>query len=143
MGSTRILEEHSDTYVVKMRLFCLSLTLPQSPLLLSLFSTALPLTRYTSPVLWAAADSIAAWALVRIWRLRTGAKSTARDIQVAALCVHSSQRAAHCSLVTRTVIYSTHISYFPVWRFQRLHLRMRYPFSLSCVRQVVSGNTVS
>ncbi|KAI1793275.1 PIG-U-domain-containing protein [Ganoderma leucocontextum] len=56
-----------------------------SPLLLSLFATALPLTRYTSPVLWAAADSVAASALVRIWRLRTGATSTARDRQVAAL----------------------------------------------------------
>ncbi|EJF61100.1 PIG-U-domain-containing protein [Dichomitus squalens] len=56
-----------------------------SPLLLSLFSTALPLTRYTSPVLWTAADVLAAWALARIWRLRTGAKYTKRDKQVIAL----------------------------------------------------------
>ncbi|RDX49926.1 PIG-U-domain-containing protein [Lentinus brumalis] len=56
-----------------------------SPLLLSLFSTVLPLTPYTSPVLWTAADAVAAWALVRIWRLRTGAKLTSRDGQVAAI----------------------------------------------------------
>lgn len=75
-------------------LISLLLTSPQSPLLLSLFSTALPLTPYTSLVLWAATDSVAAWALVRIWRLRVGAKSTTRDWQVAALYVHSSYRAA-------------------------------------------------
>ncbi|KAI0755146.1 PIG-U-domain-containing protein [Daedaleopsis nitida] len=56
-----------------------------SPLLLSLFSTVLPLTRYTSPVLWTAADAIGAWALVRIWRFRTGAKATSKDGQVAAM----------------------------------------------------------
>ncbi|RPD62216.1 PIG-U-domain-containing protein [Lentinus tigrinus ALCF2SS1-7] len=56
-----------------------------SPLLLSLFSTVLPLTPYTSPLLWTAADAVAAWALVRIWRLRTGAKTTSRDGQVAAM----------------------------------------------------------
>ncbi|KAI0352652.1 PIG-U-domain-containing protein [Trametes cingulata] len=56
-----------------------------SPLLLSLFSTVLPLTPYTSPLLWTAADAVAAWALVRIWRLRTGAKKTSRDRQIAAL----------------------------------------------------------
>ncbi|KAI0366878.1 PIG-U-domain-containing protein [Pilatotrama ljubarskyi] len=56
-----------------------------SPLLLSLFSTVLPLTPYTSALLWTAADAVAAWALVRIWRLRTGAKKTSRDRQIAAL----------------------------------------------------------
>ncbi|KAI0662059.1 PIG-U-domain-containing protein [Cubamyces menziesii] len=56
-----------------------------SPLLLSLFSTVLPLTPYTSPIVWTAVDTIAAWALVRIWRLRTGAKKTPRDRQIAAL----------------------------------------------------------
>ncbi|OSD07401.1 PIG-U-domain-containing protein [Trametes coccinea BRFM310] len=56
-----------------------------SPSLLSLFSTVLPLTPYTSPILWTAADAVAAWALVRIWRLRTGAKETSRDGQIAAL----------------------------------------------------------
>ncbi|KAI0822014.1 PIG-U-domain-containing protein [Trametes gibbosa] len=56
-----------------------------SPLLLSLFSTVLPLTRYTSPLLWTAVDSVAAWTLVRIWRLRTGAKHTSRDTQIASL----------------------------------------------------------
>ncbi|CDO71705.1 hypothetical protein BN946_scf184915.g49 [Trametes cinnabarina] len=56
-----------------------------SPLLLSLFSTVLPLTRYTSPILWTAVDSGAAWALVQIWRLRAGAKRTSRDGQIYAL----------------------------------------------------------
>ncbi|KAI0714022.1 PIG-U-domain-containing protein [Cerioporus squamosus] len=56
-----------------------------SPLSLSLFSTVLPLTPYTSPIIWTAADAVAAWALVRIWRLRTGAKVTSRDGQVAAM----------------------------------------------------------
>ncbi|KAI0769059.1 PIG-U-domain-containing protein [Trametes elegans] len=56
-----------------------------SPLLLSLFSTVLPLTPYTSPVLWTTVDAVAAWALVRIWRLRAGAKETSRDGQIAAL----------------------------------------------------------
>ncbi|KAH9889837.1 PIG-U-domain-containing protein [Cubamyces lactineus] len=56
-----------------------------SPLLLSLFSTVLPLTPYTSPILWTAVDTVAAWALVRIWRLRTGTKKTSRDKQIAAL----------------------------------------------------------
>ncbi|KAH9924279.1 PIG-U-domain-containing protein [Epithele typhae] len=60
-------------------------TFRHSPLLLSLFSTVLPLTPYTSPVLWTAADAVAAWALVQIWRLRTSTKKTSRDNQVAAL----------------------------------------------------------
>ncbi len=117
----------------------LLLTLSQSPLLLSLFSTALPLTRYTSPVLWAAADSITAWALVRIWRLRTGAKSTSRDWQVAALYVHSSHHAAFRSS-SPLAIYTIHISYSLVWRSRRLRSRMPFLFFLSCVRPVVSGS---
>ncbi|KAI0643137.1 PIG-U-domain-containing protein [Trametes meyenii] len=56
-----------------------------SPLLLSLFSTVLPLTRYTSPIIWTAVDATAAWALLQIWRLRTGAKKTSRDRQIVAL----------------------------------------------------------
>ncbi|KAI0688905.1 GPI transamidase subunit PIG-U [Earliella scabrosa] len=56
-----------------------------SPLLLSLFSTVIPLAPYTSPLLWIAADAVTAWALVRIWRYRTGAKATTRDGLVAAL----------------------------------------------------------
>ncbi|KAI0632021.1 PIG-U-domain-containing protein [Trametes polyzona] len=56
-----------------------------SPLLLSLFSTVVPLTPYTSPILWTAVDSVAAWALLKIWRLRVGATKTSRDWQVASL----------------------------------------------------------
>ncbi len=68
----------------------------KSPLLLSLFSTVLPLTPYTSPIFWTAADAVAAWALVRIWRLRTGAKATSRDGRVAAMYVltHSLRNAS-------------------------------------------------
>ena len=109
MGSTRTQEEHSDTYVAISDLCSLLLNLHQSPLLLSLFSTALPLTRYTSPVLWAAADSIAAWALVRIWRLRSGAKSTTRDRQVAALYVHSSQRISHIVHTSHSYLFNPYI----------------------------------
>ncbi|KAH9941070.1 PIG-U-domain-containing protein [Amylocystis lapponica] len=56
-----------------------------SPLLLSLFSTVVPLTRYTTPLLWTASDAIAAWALVRIWRLRQNVRESQRDGLIAAL----------------------------------------------------------
>ncbi|KAF8491028.1 GPI transamidase subunit PIG-U [Gautieria morchelliformis] len=43
----------------------------QSPILLSLFSTILPLSpALLSPLLWTLCDGIGAWSLSRIWRLR-------------------------------------------------------------------------
>ncbi|EKM51883.1 uncharacterized protein PHACADRAFT_177290 [Phanerochaete carnosa HHB-10118-sp] len=57
-----------------------------SPLLLSLFSTVLPLNRYTSPLLWTISDAVAAWALVQIWRARQQLKSkSSRDSLIAAV----------------------------------------------------------
>ncbi|OCH84913.1 PIG-U-domain-containing protein [Obba rivulosa] len=55
-----------------------------SPLLLSVFSTVFPLTRFTSPILWTACDAVAAWALVRIWRARQNIAGSMRDTLVAA-----------------------------------------------------------
>ena len=81
-GSFRHVSENTNLGFHSSRSRC-----TQSPLLLSFFSTALPLTHYTSPVLWAAADILAAWALERIWRLRTGLQRTKRDAQVVALYV--------------------------------------------------------
>ncbi|KAI0927260.1 hypothetical protein AcV5_007840 [Taiwanofungus camphoratus] len=56
-----------------------------SPLLLSLFSTVIPLTRATSAVLWTVSDAAAAWALVRIWRARQNVSSSPRDGLIAAI----------------------------------------------------------
>ncbi|OBZ71406.1 GPI transamidase component GAB1 [Grifola frondosa] len=55
-----------------------------SPLLLSLFSTVLPLTRLTASLLWTASDAIGAWALIHIWRSRQNVKSSPRDGLLAA-----------------------------------------------------------
>ncbi|PCH40240.1 PIG-U-domain-containing protein [Wolfiporia cocos MD-104 SS10] len=56
-----------------------------SPLLLSLFSTFLPLNPTTSPLLWTASDVVAAWSLVKIWRVRSGVSHNPRDGLIAAL----------------------------------------------------------
>ncbi|KAL6301989.1 PIG-U-domain-containing protein [Sparassis latifolia] len=56
-----------------------------SPLLLSLFSTVLPLNEYSSPLIWTACDAVAAWALVRIWRSRQNVSASSRDVLLAAL----------------------------------------------------------
>lgn len=55
-----------------------------SPLLLSLFSTVLPLTERTSPLLWTTCDALAAWATVRIWRTRQNVPVSSRDGLLAA-----------------------------------------------------------
>ncbi|EMD39546.1 hypothetical protein CERSUDRAFT_150075 [Gelatoporia subvermispora B] len=55
-----------------------------SPLLLSVFSTVFPLTRFTSPILWTICDAVAAWALVQIWRARQNVASSPRDVLIAA-----------------------------------------------------------
>ncbi|GJE88253.1 PIG-U domain-containing protein [Phanerochaete sordida] len=56
-----------------------------SPLLLSLFSTVLPLNRHTAALLWTASDALAAWALVQIWRARQQLTAkTPRDSLIAA-----------------------------------------------------------
>ncbi|CCL99265.1 uncharacterized protein FIBRA_01280 [Fibroporia radiculosa] len=55
-----------------------------SPLLLSLFSTVLPLTTLTAPLLWTACDAVSAWALVNIWRARLNVSHSSRDALVAA-----------------------------------------------------------
>ncbi|KAL1695025.1 GPI transamidase subunit PIG-U [Schizophyllum commune] len=55
-----------------------------SPLLLSLFTTILPNSRWAAHLLWTAADAIAAWALVAIWRRRQGVAESSRDWLVAA-----------------------------------------------------------
>ncbi|KAI0789795.1 PIG-U-domain-containing protein [Abortiporus biennis] len=56
-----------------------------SPLLLSLFSTAIPLQRHVSAFLWTASDAVAAWALVKIWRSRKKLQSSSRDGLIAAM----------------------------------------------------------
>ncbi|KIP10239.1 hypothetical protein PHLGIDRAFT_28605 [Phlebiopsis gigantea 11061_1 CR5-6] len=57
-----------------------------SPLLLSLFSTALPLNRFTAALIWTASDAAAAWALVHTWRARQQVKGkTSRDSLIAAV----------------------------------------------------------
>ncbi|CAL1712897.1 unnamed protein product [Somion occarium] len=56
-----------------------------SPLLLSLFSTALPLNKFTSACLWTACDAISAWALVKIWRARQRVSQSSRDSLIAAI----------------------------------------------------------
>lgn len=81
----------------------------QSPLLLSLFSTVLPLTPYTSPILWTAVDAVAAWALVRIWRYRAGVKTFSKDGQIAALYVLVYLLEA-LTIAALIGTYSTHIS---------------------------------
>ena len=63
------------------------LTRMKSPLLLSLFTTILPNSRWAAHLLWTAADAIAAWALVAIWRRRQGVAESSRDWLVAASCV--------------------------------------------------------
>ncbi|KZT11899.1 PIG-U-domain-containing protein [Laetiporus sulphureus 93-53] len=56
-----------------------------SPLLLSLFSTILPLTRITSPIVWTAVDGAAAWALIDVWRARINVLKGSREGLIAAL----------------------------------------------------------
>ncbi|KAL1743385.1 GPI transamidase subunit PIG-U [Schizophyllum fasciatum] len=55
-----------------------------SPLLLSLFTTVLPNSRWSAHLLWTAADVIAAWSLVTIWRRRQSMSQSSRDWIVAA-----------------------------------------------------------
>ena len=64
-----------------------SLSLSQSPLYLSIFSTFLPLNQVTSPVTWTLVDAVSAYALVQTWRARSGVSKSKRDILLAALCV--------------------------------------------------------
>ncbi|KAI0802080.1 GPI transamidase subunit PIG-U [Irpex lacteus] len=56
-----------------------------SPLLLSAFTTLLPLKDVISKVLWTASDAVAAWSLVRIWRARQRVPKSSRDVLIAAL----------------------------------------------------------
>ncbi|KAK7681583.1 hypothetical protein QCA50_015316 [Cerrena zonata] len=56
-----------------------------SPLLLSLFSTVLPLNDVTSKLLWTTCDAISVWSLVQIWRTRQRLSSTSRDGLIAAI----------------------------------------------------------
>lgn len=56
-----------------------------SPLLLSAFTTFLPLKSFFSKVIWAAADATAAWSLVEIWRTRQRVQKSSRDTLIAAL----------------------------------------------------------
>ncbi|KZT73926.1 PIG-U-domain-containing protein, partial [Daedalea quercina L-15889] len=60
-------------------------TFRHSPLLLSLFSTIIPLNETTAPFLWTAIDALAAWSLVSIWRARQNVSSSTRDSLIAAL----------------------------------------------------------
>ncbi|KAI0087819.1 PIG-U-domain-containing protein [Irpex rosettiformis] len=56
-----------------------------SPLLLSAFTTLLPLKDPISKLLWTACDAAAAWSLVKIWRLRQRVGKSSRDGLIAAL----------------------------------------------------------
>ncbi|KAF8530385.1 PIG-U-domain-containing protein [Hysterangium stoloniferum] len=51
----------------------------QSPLLLTLFSTLLPLSPVLSPLLWTLCDGIGAWCLSQIWKLRRSSESEQRS----------------------------------------------------------------
>ncbi|KAI0689071.1 GPI transamidase subunit PIG-U [Cytidiella melzeri] len=56
-----------------------------SPLLLSAFTTLLPLNDVGSKLLWTACDAAAAWSLVKIWRSRQRVQKSSRDGLIAAL----------------------------------------------------------
>ncbi|KAH9936170.1 PIG-U-domain-containing protein [Fomitopsis serialis] len=60
-------------------------TFRHSPLLLSLFTTVIPLSEVTAPLLWTTSDAVAAWSLVHIWRARQNVSTTSRDSLIAAL----------------------------------------------------------
>ena len=86
---------------------------PQSPLLLSLFSTVAPLNEITAPLLWTASDALAAWSLVHIWRARQNVVITSRDSLIAALYVTVEPRlttTTHKTQVPLEPIYLSTIS---------------------------------
>ncbi|TDL26016.1 cell division cycle protein 91 [Rickenella mellea] len=56
-----------------------------SPLLLSLFSTVIPLSSAISPALWTLCDTLGAHCMVSIWRARSKLESSRRDGLIAAL----------------------------------------------------------
>lgn len=87
MGLTHILEGCSDRHVDDLLFTDYTDRSAQSPLLLSLFSTVLPLNPSTSALIWTASDSIAAWALVKIWRARQRLNRSSRDSLIAAAYV--------------------------------------------------------
>ncbi|KAI0345984.1 PIG-U-domain-containing protein [Trametopsis cervina] len=56
-----------------------------SPLLLSAFTTLLPVKGLGPKIIWTAVDAIAAWSLVRIWRARQRIRKSSRDTLIAAI----------------------------------------------------------
>lgn len=66
---------------------CIGLMSGQSPILLSLFTTILPLTPSLATFLWTLCDGIGAWSLSRIWRLRNKPTESSREGLVVALYV--------------------------------------------------------
>ncbi|KAJ1304638.1 hypothetical protein OPQ81_005779 [Rhizoctonia solani] len=56
-----------------------------SPLFLALFSTVFPLSTFGSAILWAVLDGVAAWSLVKLWRLRSSVRDDRKEVLISVI----------------------------------------------------------
>jgi GPI-anchor transamidase subunit U len=72
---------------------CLLLNDRQSPILLALFSTLIPLTSVVPRIMWSLFDGLAAWCLVQIWRIRSNTRNIVQEGLIVTMCVRFSYAA--------------------------------------------------